>query len=144
MHKLIFTILFFAIFSNIGAQNVEIVIVGLKNNKGKVGIGVFKNSFEFENEKTENIQTYDKKDVENGRMTISINLKPGIYGISLLDDENSDSKMNYNFIGIPNEGYGFANWYHTGFSRPVFDDFKLEIKENMKYKMVIKVRYLRF
>jgi uncharacterized protein (DUF2141 family) len=31
-----------------------------------------------------------------------VKLEPREYGISLMDDENFNGKMDYNFIGIPN------------------------------------------
>ena len=73
-------------------------------------------------------------------MTIKIKLKPGTYGISILDDENNDGKMDYKLIRIQKEGYGFSNYYHTGMSRPNFEDFDFIIG-NKNIFVKIKIRY---
>ncbi len=62
-----------------------------------------------------------------GEMTIALSLKPGEYGIILLDDENDTEVMEYNVLGLPKEGFGFAGYYHRGIRRPEFDDFKFTV-----------------
>ncbi|MDD4150792.1 MAG: DUF2141 domain-containing protein, partial [Bacteroidales bacterium] len=69
-----------------------------------------------------------------------IDIKPGQYGIALLDDENNDKQMNYSFF-IPTEGFGFSNYYATGLSKPSFDKFCFDFGKKDK-TIVIKVRYI--
>ena len=38
-----------------------------------------------------------------------IGLPAGSYAVSVLHDENSDGKMDFNWIGVPTKGYGFSN-----------------------------------
>lgn len=64
---------------------------------------------------------------------------PGTYGVALLDDEDSDTKMDYGLV-MPKEGFGFSDYYHTGWSSPKFDDFKFELNGNKSIK--IQIRYL--
>lgn len=123
-------------------NNVEIVISNIRNNKGQIAIGIFKDQSSFEKEKPYLNKKFEKKRNQNGEMTIRFEVPPGVYGFTLLDDENSDSKMEYNFFGMPLEGFGFSNYYHTGFTRPKFDAFKLEIKKEDWNKCKIKVRYI--
>ena len=70
-----------------------------------------------------------------------MNLDSGTYGISVLDDENVNNRMDYNFIGIPKEGFGFSNYFHTGLSKPHFDKFKFEIKKGKVALIDIRLRY---
>lgn len=37
------------------------------------------------------------------------NLPPGNYAVAAIHDENSNHKLDRNFLGIPKEGFGFAN-----------------------------------
>lgn len=67
-------------------------------------------------------------------------IKPGIYGIAILDDENKNEKMDYGLI-LPKEGFGFSDYYHTGMKRPKFDSFDFVLKNEIK-SVEIKVRYL--
>lgn len=48
------------------------------------------------------------------------NLAPGDYGVVAIHDENKNRKLDRNFIGIPKEGFGFANNPHVGLSAPAF------------------------
>lgn len=36
------------------------------------------------------------------------NLQPGSYAVAILHDANSDSEVNRNLLGIPQEGFGFS------------------------------------
>ena len=47
-------------------------------------------------------------------------LPPGDYGVAAIHDENSNRKLDRNFLGIPKEGFGFANNPHVGLSAPAF------------------------
>ncbi|MFH2143242.1 MAG: DUF2141 domain-containing protein [Bacteroidota bacterium] len=42
-------------------------------------------------------------------LVTSVELKQGKYGLTLLDEGISYGDMDYNFMGIPTEGYGFSN-----------------------------------
>ena len=77
----------------------------------------------------------------NGNLTISYaDLKPGNYGIAILDDENSNQKMDYGWV-LPKEGFGFSDYYHTGMSHPKFESFDFVLKNEDK-TVQIKLRYL--
>ena len=80
--------------------------------------------------------------MKNGTLKVKLDLEFGEYGLSLLDDENNNTKMDYNFIGLPKEGFGFSNYYHTGFTKPHFNTFKFKHLKNNLAKVVIKVRYM--
>lgn len=47
-------------------------------------------------------------------------LPPGTYGVAAIHDENSNHKLDRNFLGIPKEGFGFANNPHVGLSAAPF------------------------
>jgi uncharacterized protein (DUF2141 family) len=48
------------------------------------------------------------------------NVVPGTYGIQLIHDKNSNGEMDFNFLGIPKEGYGFSNNAKPTLSAPSF------------------------
>jgi uncharacterized protein (DUF2141 family) len=50
------------------------------------------------------------------------NLPPGDYGVAAIHDENSNHKLDRNFLGIPKEGFGFANNPRVLLSGPPFRD----------------------
>ena len=84
---------------------------------------------------------FGKELVENGSLTVSISIPEGLYGIALLDDENSDDLMDYNWLGMPREGFGFSDFYLKGLRRPVFSDFDF-IMTGPKKDIRIVIRYM--
>jgi uncharacterized protein (DUF2141 family) len=115
---------------------------GLKNNTGHIIISVYKNEADFKNEKPILLKTYSKQNMKNGRLTITLPLPEGTYGIAVLDDENRDKEMNYSMLGMPKEGFGFANYYHSGFSYPKFSDFEFKLQKVSNQQATVKLRYI--
>lgn len=126
----------------INAQDVEVTITGIRNTRGQMGLGVFRDNETFKKEKTYRDLQFVKKDISKGEMKVRFDLPPGTYGIALVDDENSDGVMEYNRLGIPKEGFGFSDYYHTGLKKPKFDSFKFTLDKRQKKSIKIKVRYI--
>lgn len=124
------------------AQNVEVRVTGMRSARGQISVAFFKDDDSFQKEKYFLMKHFKKAGVVNGEMTISFTMTPGIYGFTIVDDENSDGNMNYNFIGIPTEGFGFSNYYHSGLTKPHFDVFKFSVFKEQKAKITCKVRYM--
>jgi uncharacterized protein (DUF2141 family) len=53
--------------------------------------------------------------------------KPGVYAIAIYHDENADQSFNRTAIGLPAEGYGFANNPSTLAGLPSFKSVRLSI-----------------
>lgn len=123
--------------------NVVLHIEGLRNNDGQIAIGIFKNDYNFQNELPDLGFLFDKSDGIDGKLSVEFYLPPGEnYGIAYLDDENDDRVMNYNFIGLPKEGFGMGGYYPSGLFKPSFDDFKFFLPEEEVLKMKSEVRYI--
>jgi len=120
--------------------NVKVVIKGVRSEKGKLVIAIFKDQESFEKRKPIKKVVLDKSEIKGNE--IAFNLSPGTYGISVLDDENDNNVMDYNFLKIPKEGFGFSNYYHEGFSKPHFDTFTFEIIDGTIKKIDIRLRYM--
>jgi uncharacterized protein (DUF2141 family) len=126
---------------NPAARVVQLHFSSIRNMKGQIQLGVYRNQQEFKEEKPYQTHIFPKKNLKDGSMTAELSLPDGVYGISVLDDENANKKMDYNFLGMPEEGFGFSDFYLSGFSRPVFEDFDFQL--NGKAKAVkIKFRYI--
>jgi len=124
------------------SQNIEAKITGLRSKQGQVFIKVYKDEKSFADDKPFLIKKFAKTGMSNSEMLVKFSLDPGTYGLALLDDENSDSEMNYNFLGMPQEGFGFSNYELKGLSRPKLNDFRIVVNANSKQKVNIKVTYL--
>ena len=122
------------------AQILTVEITNIRNNKGNIILAVFIDNKSFKIEKPNISKTYLKTNVINGTMIIELKLKPGVYGISVLDDENKDGEMKYNWFGIPTEGFGFSNYYHTGIIRASFENFDFIFGKKDKI-IQVKMKY---
>jgi uncharacterized protein (DUF2141 family) len=145
MKKMLFfkiQLLIFLPALTLNAQDVEVIITGIRAEKGQIVIGVFKDNESFRKEESFLEKRFVKNGISNGEMRVKFSLEPGIYGLSLLDDENSDGKMEYSFARLPKEGFGFSDYYHTGLTRPKFDSFKFSIDQSRKRTITVRIRYL--
>jgi uncharacterized protein (DUF2141 family) len=129
------------IFANTHAQNTQVHITGIRSDKGKIILKIFKDQATFEKEQAFKTQSFDKKTLKNGELNVSIDLPPGTYGITLLDDENNDGKLEKSFVGMPKEGFGFSNFFLQKMKKPTFEEFKTQIKKD-ENKVQIKVKYM--
>ena len=121
-------------------NNVKVVIEGVRSENGKIVLAVFKDQEGFKTKKPIKRIELNKGDFDKNEIELS--LDKGVYGISVLDDENDNNKMDYNFLGMPKEGFGFSNYYHKGLSKPHFDKFKFDINDRTIEQIEIRLRYI--
>jgi uncharacterized protein (DUF2141 family) len=140
MKRGVFSILPFCACLFLQAQNIELRINHIKNDIGCIQIMVFKDSLSYQTDNPFQILRFQKNSMVDGEMTVKLSLEPGEYGIILLDDENNSEAMEYNVLGLPKEGFGFAGYYHRGIRRPEFDDFKFTVG-NERIVREIRVKY---
>jgi uncharacterized protein (DUF2141 family) len=142
----IFLVVILANYKPVFAQNnsgrIDLTITNIRNNKGNIIISIYKSENDFEKRTFYKKIYISKTKLKNGTLKYKFNLPPHIYGIAIVDDENCNKKIDGNFFGIPKEGFGFSNYYHTSLSMPKFPSFKFELKNNTILKVNIKVRYL--
>jgi uncharacterized protein (DUF2141 family) len=121
---------------------LTVKISGIKNNQGNLKLAFYTCASDYKNEVSPKItKIVSKSEVKNGVFMKSFNDIPaGNYGIAVLDDENCNSEMDYSFF-IPSEGFGFSNYYHSGMSKPDFNNFCFNFGKEDK-TINIKLRYM--
>lgn len=123
------------------SQTLKVSITGLRNNKGSVIMGFYNKDKAFEDETPLFKKVESKANTVNHVLTLNYTgITPGTYGIVLLDDENNNSKMDYGLI-LPDEGYGFSNYWHTSLTKPKVAKFSFTIAPNEHKTVEIKVKY---
>jgi uncharacterized protein (DUF2141 family) len=122
--------------------SISVTIKDIKTPKGQILMGIYKDDASFDKEiPYKKVQAFKTK-ISNGVLLVEVKLEPGKYGISLMDDENFNGKMDYNFIGIPKEGFGFSNYYHTGLTKPKLKVFEFEVLANKIPKVEVVMKYM--
>jgi uncharacterized protein (DUF2141 family) len=126
----------------LSSQTLKISITGLRNNSGSVILGFYNNDKAFAAETPLFTKVESKATTVNHVLTLNYTgIKPGTYGVVMLDDENNNSKMDYGWI-LPEEGYGFSNYTHFGLTKPKVAKFSFTIAPNENKSVEIKVQYL--
>lgn len=133
-------LLFIFFASYIQAQSIPVAITGVRSQKGIIMINVFKDQVSYEKEQPFKKFTFDKHSLDKGVMTVKLSLDPGVYGITMVDDENENGKIDKNLIGMPKEGFGFSNFFLEKMKKPSFQDFKVDLNTNASVK--IRVKYM--
>jgi len=113
---------------------LDIKIDNIKSNKGYIYISIYNIPNNFLNRKLayKNIVLKAKKNIIN----YEINLKKGVYAITVFHDENSNGILDRNFFHFPKEGYGFSTNPFL-FGKPKFNDAEFPLKENQTIEISI-------
>jgi len=137
MKKLTFSIVL--LYSYLFGADIHIEVQNIKSTAGKVSIGLYN--------KPENFPIISKVykgvhlDISSHTLFYTFKKIPdGIYAVSVFHDENSNSKLDKNFLGIPKEGYGFSNNAKAILSAPSFNDAKFKIS-TQTVNLNIKIEY---
>ncbi len=102
------------------ANVIEVEVRGLKSGTGHVGCALFDSAAAFPNK--------DEQAVDSVYVTVTADrvicefkgVARGTYAVAVLDDVNSNHKMDYNLVGIPKEPYGFSNNVRPRLGAPSF------------------------
>jgi uncharacterized protein (DUF2141 family) len=146
------TLLAFIVSFEAAAQSVapqvsgctlRIHVDGLRNSTGDVGTTIFASPDGWPEDNNKAFRHGPTPIAPGQRQVTAVwaNLPPGDYGVAAIHDENQNHKLDKNFIGIPKEGFGFANNPHVGLSAPRFNEALVrltcpatEITIHMQYK----------
>ena len=139
---LLLAILLLICVENTRAQNIEIDFTGIRSPKGQIIVKIFSDEKSFQDDKAMKALKFRKSGIAGGALKGKCSLEPGTYGFALLDDENDNGVMEYNFIGMPKEGFGFSDFYLTGMKKPKFEQFKFTVRKDEHKKISMKLRYL--
>jgi uncharacterized protein (DUF2141 family) len=120
-------------------SRLSVTVRKLRNNTGKVAVALFNTAAAFPEQKRA-LQGKVTR-IEKNTATVQFEgLTPGIYAVAVLHDENENNEMDFNFVGMPLEGYGFSNDAYALFGPPSFKSaaFKLNTGNS---KISIGARY---
>ncbi len=128
MNKLILGILLLT--TNILAGDIVVNVVDILNTKGKLAIGLYNNDDDSFGSREKNFKGVDVEIKGNTVVYKFVDVPPGTYAVAVIHDENKNDKLDTNFLGIPNEGYGFSNNIRPMFRGANFKESKFELKNN--------------
>ncbi|HEX4794680.1 MAG TPA: DUF2141 domain-containing protein [Humisphaera sp.] len=119
---------------------LTIRIADLRNHKGDLIFGLFKQADGFPSTKDKSVNWQVKPAADGVEFTAK--LAPGKYAASVLHDENRNGKMDNNAAGIPVEGYGVTNNPKPKFRGATFKEATFDLPPQGA-TLTISVQYFR-
>ena len=106
--------------NGVGAAPIMVVISGFPDNVGRASCGLYSGPDGFATDK--NVFMNTTAAISGSTATCTFNNVPsGSYAVAFFHDRKMNNKMQKNFLGIPQEGYGFSNDAKPrGFGPPSF------------------------
>lgn len=120
---------------------VTVTVEGLRLSKGKVFVALQNSEKLFKSNDTYYKGLVIDIDKKESSCTFQ-DIPKGTYAVALFHDENGDGKPNFNFMGLPKEGFGFSNNAMGVMSKPSFKAASFEVTPDKTAKQKIKMRYI--
>lgn len=111
-----------------GTATVTVVVNGIESKVGSIQIALFSTKASFPNEKPYKANKLSLKESGEVRLTFK-DIPFGEYALAVYHDKNDNDKLDTNLVGIPKEPYGFSNNHNPKFSRPDYEEAKVEIRQ---------------
>ena len=123
------------------ANVIKVVVVDFHSNDGRINCALFSSAEGFPDNSAKAIKTANAG-IENKQALCTFSgIAPGDYAVAVFHDENSNGKLDRNFMGIPKEGVGASNDAKGKFGAPKFDDARFTYSGGLK-TLTIHLRYL--
>lgn len=127
-------------FITLNQGTISIEVKGLRSNKGFVLVSLFDKEESFPKDASQAVGKAKVK-IINGTARVKFNtLAYGNYAAAVLHDENGNLEMDFNFLGMPKEGYGFSNDAKANFGPPSYGKAMFDLQEAEK-TIVININY---
>ena len=119
---------------------LTVVVNGIRHQKGDICFRVYASEKGFPMSDTSEVQSGCVKITGSSITKNFQSLKPGTYAVAVVDDQNGDYKLNSNFLGIPQEGFGVSKnptiSARTG--APKFQQASFPLRKDTTINIVIK------
>ncbi len=113
--------------------HVVITVSQIKNDSGLMRISLFDSREGFPNKYKQAKKFINLKSQSPEMKIIFPDVPFGEYAIAILHDENTNEKMDTNFLRMPKEGYGVSNNARGTFGPPKFEDAKFPMKQDSAF-----------
>lgn len=117
--------------------SITINVSNIRNSKGTIKWAVFKDATKF-NSKSGYADAGSTVAKKGSILIKTKNIPDGIYAISVYHDENNNSDVDFHFLGMPVEGFGFSQNPRIYFGAPKFKECSFTKKgttvQNIKMK----------
>ncbi|MDZ7952199.1 DUF2141 domain-containing protein [Nostoc sp. DedQUE09] len=142
-HVLLATLASISFAKTVNAEptaTLNVVVNGIHHKKGEICFRVYGSEKGFPMSSTSEAQSGCAKITGTSVKKEFSGLKPGTYAVAVVDDQNGDRKLNKDFFGIPEEGFGISKnptvSIQTG--TPKFRDASFVVNKNTTVNIIMK------
>ena len=128
-----------AIAAESGGGRIQIVVVGLRSNSGRLVCTLFDSPDGFPRDDSAARTMSVPIAAHSGTCNFPVT-KRGQYAAVVFHDENADGKFNSNWLGLPKEGYGFSNDASISWRPPNFEEAGFAFDGGSK-RITVHIRY---
>ena len=143
--RVLFICLVLLVVTNTISQTFKLKIeIENIEQKGTIYLAIYDNSTSFDQDnqnKNINKNRWVKSIVEvvnKNNFTKNVELKKGVYAISLFVDSNDNKIIDKNLLGIPTEQYGFSNNASGFLGSPSYKDASFNLVDDLNIKISLK------
>ncbi|MEQ1585698.1 MAG: DUF2141 domain-containing protein [Cyclobacteriaceae bacterium] len=118
--------------------SITITVTDIRNKNGVLYFKFYDKSAPFPHDKGFLKIVVPKSEIMGDTFTATYDgFTSKTMGISLLDDENNNLKLDMGWI-FPKEGHAFSDYYHKAYRRPVYSDFQFTLTGDKEVMMKMK------
>ncbi len=135
--------LFLMVSEDFEETTVVIQFHNIRGDEGNMLISMYDTPEQFPYQPKWKYMISKSRLLEQGNRFHIKEVRSGKYAIAIFDDENCDTVMQKNFLGIPKEGYGFSNNPKPSIKgAPTFEDCTFAVNKGAKNIVEIELQYL--
>jgi len=131
-----------AVAQRLQPTQIHVGVVGLRNNKGQVLCSLFSSVIAFPQKDEKAVAHYTAEISDRQASCEFSGIAPGTYAVSAFHDENSNGKLDINFMGIPREGVAASNDARGRLGPPKFNDAAFQVSGD-QVNLKITITYLK-
>src|SRR5215469_15984662 len=120
---------------------IHVEVARLRNNTGQVSCSLYSSADGFPKEGRKAVAHVVAPISEQKAVCDFPGITPGTYAVSVFHDENSNGKLDTNFLGIPREGVGASNDAKGHLGPPKFDAAAFHFAGG-RFNLKITIHYL--
>lgn len=120
--------------------SLTVVVNGIRNQTGEICMRVYNSEKGFPDNAKSEVKSGCTKITGNSIKQVFSGLKPGNYAVAVVDDQNGDHKLNKDFFGIPEEGFGISRNPIVSISTgtPKFKNSRFKVDKNTTINIFLK------
>ncbi|MEB3220307.1 MAG: DUF2141 domain-containing protein [Nostocales cyanobacterium 94392] len=119
---------------------LTVTINGIQNQQGQICLRIYDNENGFPLGDNSGVKNQCTKIIGNSLKQEFTGLKKGTYAVAVIDDQNHDTKLDRDFLGIPEEGFGISNNPRVSIKTgtPKFEQSSFSLIQNQTIDIVMK------